>query len=329
MATIWLLPNTQHVRFEEIAHLIALALYPESRKLEATEMERLEYFGAMANLAPELKHAVRSGVLQPKDPLTHGPHSFPIGQALKDALIAVDNLRTYVADRSIEVKEMLIFKTLARPLGVDLRLAAMSPYDHVVIVDNLAGQSGNGIGSAGDYREQIASTMARQAEGFFTIDEAAQVLADTYPALEVKDLVNRMRIAQRNGKLLVRNSDHLPMNEGDMFRSYKGMVSASDLNAWLNEFQAGYRFPDGQQPTAQAGIVPVQRMVAQETAILEKLSELGYQATSLPRIRQGKSGVKAQVKQALGKNGLWANSTVFDKAWDRLRQDRRIGEQTP
>ena len=244
MATIWLLPNTQYVRFEEIAHLIALALYPESRKLEATEMERLKRFAALENLAPELKHAVDSGALQPKDPLTRGPHSFPIGQALKDALIAVDNLRTYVADRSIEVKEMLIFETLARPLAVDPRLAALNPTDKILITENIGGLSGSGFATVGNHIMNIQAIMARQAEGFFTINEAAQVLADTYPGLEVKKLKTRIKAAQLKGRALARQSDRFPIEQGETFREFLCVASVPDLNAWLVELGTGYKFPD-------------------------------------------------------------------------------------
>lgn len=62
----------------------------------------------------------------------------------------------------------------------------------------------------------------------------------------------------------------------------------------------------------------------QETVILECLRNLGYDPTSLPRPRQGKSGPKSQVRQELKGRVLFAGSTVFDKAWDRLRHFRDI-----
>jgi hypothetical protein len=69
---------------------------------------------------------------------------------------------------------------------------------------------------------------------------------------------------------------------------------------------------------------PLQRMVAQESAILQKLEELKYQPLALPKNKPGKSGVKAEVKQALGNTGIWQGKTIFKKAWDRLREDQRI-----
>ena len=69
---------------------------------------------------------------------------------------------------------------------------------------------------------------------------------------------------------------------------------------------------------------PVQRFHAQESAILGKLVELGFDPCGLPRDIAGKRGVKSQVKAALGSGGLWIGKTVFDKAWERLLGEKRM-----
>lgn len=71
-------------------------------------------------------------------------------------------------------------------------------------------------------------------------------------------------------------------------------------------------------------ISPVQRQAAQEAGILAELVNLGYNPLQLPKNDPGKSGVKAEVKRALGSKGIWNHVTVFDKAWERLLGDRRI-----
>ncbi|MCQ1550284.1 MAG: hypothetical protein NOF05_16055 [Candidatus Accumulibacter phosphatis] len=64
--------------------------------------------------------------------------------------------------------------------------------------------------------------------------------------------------------------------------------------------------------------IPEQRR--QEREILRVLCELGYSADALPKWVPGKPGVKAEVR---GRFASW-QGTVFDKAWDRLRADKRI-----
>lgn len=72
---------------------------------------------------------------------------------------------------------------------------------------------------------------------------------------------------------------------------------------------------------------PVQRSFAQDAAILAALKKLGYMPASLPKRQPGKPWVKSAVKSALGNKGIWAPTTVFDKAWDRLRTSGAIAEQ--
>ena len=61
------------------------------------------------------------------------------------------------------------------------------------------------------------------------------------------------------------------------------------------------------------------RFVAQESEILAVIKALVQDPLQLPKNSPGKSGVKAQVKDMLGKSGYWSGSTVFSKAWERMR----------
>jgi len=86
------------------------------------------------------------------------------------------------------------------------------------------------------------------------------------------------------------------------------------------------------RPTAKAAIVttppeqtplqtqPVSRLKAQDDQIISKIIALGLDPKRLQKNMQGKSGVKADIRAALGDKGIWAGTTVFDKAWERLRK---------
>ena len=60
--------------------------------------------------------------------------------------------------------------------------------------------------------------------------------------------------------------------------------------------------------------------------ILRKLEELGFDPLNLPTHENGKEGVKSAVKKALGKRDLWAAPTVFERAWEALRRERKVCE---
>jgi hypothetical protein len=57
----------------------------------------------------------------------------------------------------------------------------------------------------------------------------------------------------------------------------------------------------------------------QEMAILEAIVRLGHDPTALPQGVNGKAGVKAAVRTELP-----YSTKVFDKAWERLRNDKRV-----
>jgi hypothetical protein len=66
---------------------------------------------------------------------------------------------------------------------------------------------------------------------------------------------------------------------------------------------------------------------AQEQQILDALKAAGHQPKLLPKAPPGKAGVKAQIRAALGTRGEWGKTTVFDKAWERLRSSGEITDQ--
>lgn len=101
--THWLeLPEgTKHVVFGDLPHLIAKALWPDHEVPGSTNWA---YGGARVNLEDELPKAVDAGQLAVKDPLTFGPHSFPLGAALKAAVVLLPDLRAFLARRSMGVR---------------------------------------------------------------------------------------------------------------------------------------------------------------------------------------------------------------------------------
>lgn len=72
---------------------------------------------------------------------------------------------------------------------------------------------------------------------------------------------------------------------------------------------------------------PISRQLAQEREILRTLANLGYEAKALPKHLPGKPGARAEARTALEKNPMFVGSTVFDKAWQRLRNQSEIQEK--
>ena len=71
---------------------------------------------------------------------------------------------------------------------------------------------------------------------------------------------------------------------------------------------------------------PLQRSAAQDAKILTALKCAGHDPKALPNPGRGRPGAKAQAKQALKNDPLFAGTTVFDKAWERLRAEGAIAD---
>ena len=73
-----------------------------------------------------------------------------------------------------------------------------------------------------------------------------------------------------------------------------------------------------------SGVPPVLR--EQENKILEWLRANKYDPQNLPKIENGYKTAKSYARNALNGVGVFAGSTTFNKAWDRLRMGGEIKE---
>ena len=73
--------------------------------------------------------------------------------------------------------------------------------------------------------------------------------------------------------------------------------------------------------------VPRQR--AQDAAILNTLQDLGYEPGNLPNVQPGFPRVKSAIRKVLGHDPLFAGTSAFDKAWERMRSSVAYGTQNP
>ena len=74
---------------------------------------------------------------------------------------------------------------------------------------------------------------------------------------------------------------------------------------------------------------PIQRSKAQDDAILNEIRNQKFSPLALPINLLGKAGVKSSVRSALLKSSpdlFFKRSTIFDKAWERLRKNGAIAD---
>lgn len=101
-------------------------------------------------------------------------------------------------------------------------------------------------------RAEIETTIARQSEGYFTLNEAAQVLADSRPGLNPMESVGRFRLAHSKHKLPIHaGRSRFPLEVGETIRDFLDLLEVSELDIWLRK-SAGYGFPPAAVTEPQA-----------------------------------------------------------------------------
>ena len=101
----------------------------------------------------------------------------------------------------------------------------------------------------------------------------------------------------------------------------KGFVLPEPLRDRAARFEgaSSNQSPPPFPTSTDAPLKPLQRQPHQEMEILRVITELGYDATALPKNAPGKPGAKKEVRHRLN-----YSDSVFDGAWERLRKDQRI-----
>ena len=74
---------------------------------------------------------------------------------------------------------------------------------------------------------------------------------------------------------------------------------------------------------------PIPKQVQQQEAILKIIHDLGFDALNLPKLQSGKPSLKADVRRIATQNKkLFGSNRVFDKAWERCREQGEISQKS-
>lgn len=100
------------------------------------------------------------------------------------------------------------------------------------------------------------------------------------------------------------------------------------LAHWILEVGALTKYPFTTLATTPVTSRPLQRTAAQEQVILDAIRSAGYDPQHLPKNQQGKPGIKMRVSELTKANSLFTGTTVFNKAWERMRNNGDIANET-
>ena len=97
MNAVSLPDGTVYIKYATAAHLLTIAMCPKG----AHDGVAGEYGDVYASVDRKLSRAVELGDLMARDPLTHRRHPYPVGSALREADILVEDLKHYVAGQGL------------------------------------------------------------------------------------------------------------------------------------------------------------------------------------------------------------------------------------
>ena len=190
-----------------------------------------------------LKQAVRNGNIILRNPLTGRPSELVWPGDADDWLVTRAHFKAFCETLAIELVDMRHFVSSAWPRCVPPDLQVLPDHARISYEDNIGGSRGAGIVGAGEYRAAIEATIARQGDGYFTLNEAAQVLADAGLALHPIDTKRRFLLAHSKGKLPIHESgSRFPLEVGETVRDFLDLLKVTELDAWLRA-SVGYGFP--------------------------------------------------------------------------------------
>jgi hypothetical protein len=137
-----------------------------------------------------------------------------------------------------------------RPSSIPPALLRLPDEAHVTYESWSKRWQGRSVTKARQLREQIMEAMTRQSEGYFTLDEAAQIIADSRPAVDPAQAVKRFLSAHQKGHLTIhQGGTNFPRGVGETVSDFHDLLEAGALDKWLRE-STGSGFPAYSLPAA-------------------------------------------------------------------------------
>lgn len=112
---------------------------------------------------------------------------------------------------------------------------------------------GDGVGKAGDYLEELRATIERQAEGYFTIHEAAQILSEATGSPAKKQIQKLRQAIEKETFAAYDQDDRMPVAGPDAVTNYASVLRVSDMVA------AGFAFPNPPQTASVPNVTKTRR----------------------------------------------------------------------
>ena len=168
--------------------------------------------------------------------------------------------------------------------------------------------------------------------GRYKLWEAVQfILEGEKMAIDASSMLAKLEQGIKNGTLTCYSADHIDewvYTDGERVRPWYLECYWDDLNLWLDEREKRImcRFPEpasGNIPSKmQTARRPMSTELWRQEEILRVIRELSHDPLNLPPRDGNKPWIRSEVRRILN----WPGTKPFDKAWQALRDSKRIIE---
>lgn len=266
-ATVWrdlaplaLLPDTDEGPQRLATHLTEPDWEPYARAFAASPPEGWRLIAVWRNIVLDnwfknhearkqwkrlLEQQATSGQLTPRAAVSGIPTQHTAGRQLMEAFFTVPEFTEFARqfDVAVTVQKLFTRKPMVAELLRELRKVA--PDEGIRVSEAMGGRKGDSWMPAREFVQHFTEVMRRQAAGYFTVDEAAQLLSDAH-GIDVQDLMKRMAVAKVHGRRLIRTAQKLPLMDKVVVTPWVDLVSVEDVNTWLAMEGVPYRLPLGE-----------------------------------------------------------------------------------
>lgn len=225
------------------------------------------------------------------------------------------------------------FVWAARPLEIPPALLELAPESYVRISN---GKGGTGTVVAGDYIKELREMIERQSNGFYTVQEASHIFADSVGGISAMHWQAKMNDAYLAGKLVGRDATTVPKISSSAYLGWSDLVKDTDLDAWLVAVDSRHRFPQATRPQA-ATPVPVggldYSLLATPDELLDAFGKWGMDIAWFDDLNSRKWLFDARRKKGQGQKGqvlkpLFCPFAVMNGLIGKVRKNKRLQPDT-
>lgn len=227
-----------YIHTREIVTATATAVHPLPSIGKRTQSEQAAFEETKARHTQKLLEAEQRGRIRPITWDNRIPTT--LRETFSD--ISFAGFRAFASSLGIGIRRIQEFDEVIQPANVDpawLALRDEDPLARIIVRHRLSGRTNQTVQW---HVANVEAGIARRRDGYFTMSEASQILADEYPTVSAGEWHSRMRAGFNEKALPFYTEARLKIRDANAI-AHSSLVMRADVDSWLPGEGSGYQFP--------------------------------------------------------------------------------------